>query len=434
MSSWAVVGGGILGCSIALQLADDGEQVVLFEGADQLGGLASAWSLGDIVWDRHYHVTLASDRYTRSLLSRVGLEEEINWVETRTGTWTGGEVRSVSSTLDYIRYPELTLIEKTRLARTILSANRTSDWKSLERVTVEKWLRAKSGDGVFERFWLPLLKAKLGDAYRETSAAFIWATIQRLYAARSQGMKRELFGYVPGGYARVLELLGEAMVQAGVEVVLGRSVESVREGPSVTTDGVTRRFDHVVVTASPPVARHMVHGLTDAEMSNLDAIRYQGIVCASVLTTRPLQGYYLTYLYDDAPFTAVVEMSAFVDPVEFGGKSLLYLPKYCAPDDPLHEKTDDEIRAAFLPALERIYPEFDAGDVRAFEVSRVRNVFPISTIGYSEKVPSFDTSIEGVHMVSSAQIVNGTLNVNDTMSLSLRAFEHLRDRASERVA
>ena len=45
----------------------------------------------------------------------------------------------------------------------------------------------------------PLLRAKLGDAYQAASAAFIWATIQRLYAARRSGLKKEMFGYVPGG-------------------------------------------------------------------------------------------------------------------------------------------------------------------------------------------------------------------------------------------
>ena len=62
-----------------------------------------------------------------------------------------------------------------------------------------------------EKIWLPLLRAKLGENYRETSAAFIWATIARMYAARRTGMKRELFGYVPGGYARIIERFAKAL-------------------------------------------------------------------------------------------------------------------------------------------------------------------------------------------------------------------------------
>jgi len=72
--SWGIVGGGMLGMTLALRLAQRGHLVTLFEGAGQLGGLASAWQLGDVVWDRHYHVTLLSDTCLRALLSELYFE------------------------------------------------------------------------------------------------------------------------------------------------------------------------------------------------------------------------------------------------------------------------------------------------------------------------------------------------------------------------
>jgi protoporphyrinogen oxidase len=116
-------------------------------------------------------------------------------------------------------------------------------------------------------------------------------------------------------------------------------------------------------------------------------------------------------------------MSAMVDRRHLGGKTLAYLPKYVAPDDPLLTRTDDEIAATFLPALRTVYPE--AGDVQAFKVSRVREVFPIPTIGYSTRVPPVSTSVPGLHLVSSANIVNGTLNVNETVELAERTARRL---------
>ena len=76
---WAIVGGGFLGMTLALRLAQQGKRVTLYEAAPTLGGLATAWQLGDIVWDRHYHVTLSSDSYLLSLLRELGLREEMCW-------------------------------------------------------------------------------------------------------------------------------------------------------------------------------------------------------------------------------------------------------------------------------------------------------------------------------------------------------------------
>ena len=180
---WAVVGGGLLGMRLAHGLAKSGHRVTLLENAPQLGGLAAAWRLGDVVWDRHYHVTLLSDSHLRSLLDELGLEQEIEWVQTKTGFYTDGSLHSMSNTLEFLRFPPLGMIDKARLGATIFYASRITNWKRLERIPVAKWLRRWSGRRTYERIWLPLLRSKLGESYRNTSAAFIWATIARMYAA-----------------------------------------------------------------------------------------------------------------------------------------------------------------------------------------------------------------------------------------------------------
>jgi protoporphyrinogen oxidase len=432
--SIAVVGGGMLGLTLAHRLSQQGCEVTLYEAAPTLGGLAGAWSLpvdGEepIVWDRHYHVTLLSDAHTRGILAELGLDDEMEWVKTRTGYYSEGLLSSVSNTFEFLRLPALNLFDKLRLGATIWYGSRVTDWRKLEQIDVETWLRQLSGGRAFNRFWLPQLRAKLGDAYTETSAAFLWATIQRLYAARRSGLKEEMFGYVPGGYARVLERFGELLRAEGVQIELASPiarVESVDGRVEVTrADGATDHYDDVVVTAAAPLAARLCPGLAPAESARLARARYQGIVCASLVLRRPLEGYYLTYIADDVPFTTVIEMSSFVDRRHFGGHTLVYLPKYLPPDDPFFSADDDEVRERFLPALLRLYPYLVEDDVLAFRVSRVRHVFAISTLGYSERVPPLHTSQPGIHLCGSAQIVNGTLNVDEAVALAERAARRL---------
>ncbi len=421
---WGIIGGGLLGMTLAHRLAQKGKQVTLLEGASQPGGLAAPWSLGEITWDRHYHVTLSSDTYLRSLLAELGLEQEMQWVETRTGFYTDGKLYSMSNILEFLRFPPLGLLDKLRLGATIFYASKVKNWKRLERIPVADWLRRWSGPHTFEKIWLPLLRAKLGESYPETSAAFIWATIRRMYAARRTGLKKEMFGYVPGGYARIIARFAEVLVQEQVSLKLSHKVRQVTSAGSGGVlvefeDGRQEQFDQVVLTLPSPVAARICRGLTEEEQSRLNGIRYQGIICASLLLKQPLADFYITNLTDAGlPFTAVIEMSALVDRQHFGGHSLVYLPKYVAPDDPAFSLSDNQLAELFIEALMQIYPHFQRDDLLCFRVSRVPYVFPIPTLNYSDNLPPIATSVPGIYIVNSAHIVNGTLNVNETVQLA----------------
>jgi protoporphyrinogen oxidase len=431
---WAVVGGGILGMTLAHRLAQAGHGVTLFEAAGELGGLASAWELGGVVWDRHYHVTLLSDLHLRALWKELGIEGELRWAETKTGFYSGGRLHSLSNSLEFLRFPPLRLWDKMRLGATIVHASRVKDPLPLEAIPVEVWLRRWSGDRTFETIWLPLLKSKLGEHYRETSAAFLWATIARMYAARRTGLKKEMFGYVSGGYARVLDRFKETLEKEGVEIQTGQAARRI--APEATGKGLrvelqsghsnvrVEAFDQVVATVPAAVAARICEGLTADELARLRGIQYLGIVCASLLLKKPLAGFYVTNITDPGiPFTAIIEMSTLVDRAEFGGHALVYLPKYVDPDDPTFALSDDEIQETFLSALEKMVPTFDRGDLLTFRVSRVRHVFALPTLHYSARLPPVTTSVPGLHLVNAAHIAHGTLNVNETIQLANRAAE-----------
>jgi protoporphyrinogen oxidase len=430
---WCVVGGGFMGLTLAHRLANQGQKVTLIEAAPEIGGLASAWRLGDIIWDRHYHVTLLSDLRLRGLLKELGLEGELQWRTTRTGFYAEGQLHPLNNVIDYLRLPTLNLWDKMRLAATILYASRIEAGRPLEQVPVSEWLTRLSGHRVFERIWRPLLRAKLGENYKQTSAAFIWAVIRRLYAARRSGLKTEMFGYVSGGYARILEAFERRLRSDGVELELGCRVERVEPCGGrmrVKTAAGAQLFDQVVVTLAAPLAARICVGLSDDHCERLRGIVYQGIICASVLLRRRLAGHYVTYITDDgAPFTAVIEMSALVDPAELDGHALVYLPRYVTAEDPYWRLPDEEVEARFLGALLRMYPFLRPSDIACFRISRVPHVLAISTLGYSDRLPPMTTTVPGLHIVNSAHIVNGTLNVNETVGLAEDAFPHLLEAA-----
>jgi protoporphyrinogen oxidase len=410
--------------TLALRLSQSGRKVTLIESAPALGGLASAQVLSGFTWDRFYHVILQSDLHLRELLSELGLADRLRWDVTRTGFYTGGRLHSLSNAIEFLRFPPLSLVDKARLALTILHASRVKDWRKLEQIPVAQWLQRWSGRRTWQRIWLPLLKSKLGDNYQLASAAFIWAIIARMYAARRAGLKREMFGYVEGGYATVLQRFNEHLQEQGVEVLCERPVASVLDmgqGAQVAfREGERRAFDRVVVTLPASRVGALCPQLTATERERLDRVVYQGITCASLLLQKPLAGYYVTNITDsNVPFTAVIEMSALVGRARFGGHSLVYLPRYLTASDPFWQRSDDDIREEFVAALERMYPQFAREDVLAFQLARAKDVMALSTLDYSSRaLPSTVTSLPNLFLVNSAQILNGTLNVNETVALA----------------
>ncbi len=420
-----------MGMTLAHRLAQQGHSVTLYEAAPELGGLVSSWSMDGVEWDKFYHVILLSDFRTRNILKDIGLENNLEWVETKTGFYINGKLHSMSDTIEFLKFPTLNLFDKFRLGLTILVASRIKNWKKLEQVPVTDWLRRWSGKNTYNKIWLPLLRAKLGDSYQRTSAVFIWATIQRLYGARRSGLKKEMFGFVTGGYKQVIEAFKKTLTDERVKIHTRTPVNEIRTGadgkPAIMHSGGTAdSFDEVIVTLPSSMAAQLCTGLSSAEKEKLNGVEYLGVICMAVLLDKPVSEFYITNITDDRfPFTGVIEMTALVDPKYLGGHSLIYLPKYVVADDPLFDKPDEEIRKYFLDHFLQMYPSLTEANIRFAGVAKAKHVITVARLGYSDKLPGIRTSVPHVYVVNTSHIKDGTLNVNETVRVAETKLEEI---------
>ena len=432
--SWGIIGGGILGMTLALRLSQQGHKVTIFESGDKPGGLTQSWELDGVTWDRFYHVILMSDLNTRRIIEELGLTNKFKWVETKTGFYSGGKLYSMSNMIEFFKFPPINIIDKFRLGMTIFAASKIKNWQKLEKIFVADWLTSWSGKNVFEKIWLPLLKAKLGDNYRNTSAAFIWSTIQRMYAARNSGLKKEMFGYISGGYNAINKRFANHLLALGVEFKLNAEISHVESlGNKLISVTTTKKekfeFDHVISTLSPLQSVKIADGMATNEKEKHSNVKYLGVICPSVILSKSVSPYYVTNITDGGtPFTGIIEMTALINKnEELKGKNLVYLPKYVDSDDQLFEADDSEIRKIFLGALLQMYPEISETDILYFGVSKARVVFALPTINYSANLPGIKTSINKFYIINSAQIINGTLNVNETIQVAESKLKMILD-------
>ncbi|HBE42269.1 MAG TPA: hypothetical protein DDW27_13880 [Bacteroidales bacterium] len=429
--SWGIIGGGILGMTLALRLAERGYKVTILEASSKPGGLTGSINMNGIVWDRFYHVILMSDLNTRKIIKEIGLEHNLKWVETKTGFFSDGKLYSMSNIFEYLKFPLIGLVGKFRLGLTIIAASIIKDWRRMEKIPVEKWLKRWSGKKVFEKIWLPLLRAKLGEQYKETSASFIWSTIQRMYAARRTGLKKEMFGYVSGGYDRIISAFVAKLTDSGITVITNykvRKVYSDNPGRITIEDGYSEKihFDAVISTLPSDISVNIAPDLTIKEVEKHKAIKYLGVICPSVILKKPVSQYYVTNITDTwPPFTGIIEMTALVDPRELGNMHLVYLPKYAEPDNELFNMNETELKDYFINSLLRMYPFLSEPDIIHWSLSKAGRVFALPTLNYSVNLPSVSTSMYGYYIINSAQIINGTLNVNETIRVAETKLEEI---------
>jgi len=439
----AIIGGGITGLTAAYTLLKQGVHVTVFEAQPALGGLSSTFDFGSFRWDRFYHCILTSDESLRGLLEELGLSSRLHWRNTEVGFYSRDELHRMTRPLDLLRFPCLSLLSKLRFGLGILYSAYMCNGDGLESVPLKDWVIRVFGRDLYREMWEPLLRCKLGELRSEASAAFLWSTIRRLYSTREKGVeKTEQLGYVEGGYPVVLDCLVEQIGQLGGRLYPGvrpEKIEATEDGIGVSGQGAFREFDACLMTVPTPAILGMVPDLSDAYKARLSMPKYLGIVCVALVLRRSLSPYYLTNVTDDVPFTGIVEMTNLIDAAaSTSGRSLVYLPKYTAPSDPLFQLKDEEVWNRFAPALFRIHPTLKRSEIESIHIFRERFVQPVPTLNYSKQAPTICTGIPHLFVANSTQIVNDTLNNNAMTRIARNAcsvlMKDLAEQASARLA
>ncbi len=416
----AVIGGGFTGLVLAYRLSRLGHRVTVYEQGPQLGGLATWHDFGGFFWDRFYHVILPSDQALIDLITEIGLGNDLFWGHSRTAYFTEGRFHPFNTPLDLLRFPILGWLDKLRLGLGLVYGARGDQIEALDQLTAEDWLLRVFGRRIYDRFWLPLLRAKLGDAYRRVSAVFIWTYLRRLRSARDTSAHDRL-GHVKGGYHAILSTLAEKIEQADGMLRYPLAVRSIAPAaPSLhepqldltTEDGKVTRFDRVIFTG--PLQR--LSAVADKSLVELDPapIEYLGVVCLVLITRRSLVPYYVTNLADASfPFTGVIGLSSIVPPACTDGYHLTYFPRYVSSTDPLLRAPDRELSTQFLRSVKRLLPDAaDDANIVSVHLQRASHVQPLQTVGFASRVPRIETRHPGFHVLNTSQFTDSTLNNN----------------------
>jgi protoporphyrinogen oxidase len=412
----AIVGGGLTGVSLGYFLAREGASVDIFEASPVLGGLAGPLVLEDgTAVDRFYHAILPSDDHLWQLCKELGIEDRLRFQQTKNAFFVDGGIHSMNSAIEFLGFKPLKPLDRVRLAATIVRAQLVRDWRSLESISVEQWLRRWSGNGTFSKLWHPLLTAKFDGAYSDVPATWMWSRLVRMKSTRSGANQRESAGHLVGGYATLLAAMATRIRAAGGRIHLNcpvheivvehRRVAGVRFGRECWSGGP------VISTMQAPVFRRLIPGAPEDYQQSLSAVPYLGIVCPLIVLDRPLSGYWTLNIADNrVPFTGIIETTAYIDPKYVGGHHLVYMPKYTAPGSRWQTLADKDVLEAAMLSLGQVVPGFNRRSVRYAIVHRERYVEPLHHLSSRASMANVETPVNGLYLATTSQIYPSLTN------------------------
>ncbi len=422
-----VIGGGLTGLTAAHELAKMGHQVVLFEREPYLGGQASTFEVEGTRLERYYHHIFTGDRDMMALIEELGLTDKMLWLASRVGFFYEGQICDFVTPLDLLRFQPLGFFQRIRAGLVTLYLQRFGDWRELEDFTAGEWIRRYAGRQAYEVIFRPLLRAKFGEFSDQVTMAWLYSKFKDRVGSRSKGMTRELLGYMEGSFQPLVDALAERVTSLGGQVLSGRGVQEVkieRGKVKAVVAGDEWQLDRVVATVPSFVFLDIAPGLPEEYAQQLREVSYQSAFCLVLKIRHSLSHIYWLNISDPSfPFVGAIEHTNLIPAERYNAKHILYLSNYVSRSDPLYSATEEELLTHYLPSLQQINPEFGEDWVEKLWLFREDAAQPVITCGYSSRIPSHRTPVEGLYLANTTQIYPQDRGMNYSVRLGKTAAQ-----------
>ena len=221
----AIIGAGMAGLAAAYDLNKAGHQVVVYEAAPEVGGLAAGFKAPHWDWtlEKFYHHWFASDKHMLGLIEELGWSDQVLFPRPYTVIYYEGKFYpfdSITSNMPKFLLRHFSLIDVARFGLAGVYLRFSSNWKPLEGHTAADWMRRYFGQRIYELLWRPMLVGKFGEENANVvNMAWLWA---RLHSRTTR------LGTFVGGFQAFLDKLADLLRSRGVEIRLGTAVTGIR--------------------------------------------------------------------------------------------------------------------------------------------------------------------------------------------------------------
>jgi protoporphyrinogen oxidase len=404
-----VIGAGFTGLAAAYELARTRMAVTVIEKSQTLGGLAANFEIAHRPVEKFYHHLFTNDHDAIQLTKQLNCYDQLSFTPSETGIYVQNNFFRLSAPLDLLRFGPLSFAHRIQLGLLLLRARRLKDYKSIESMTAEHWLRTMCSPEVYNTVWLPLLRGKFGSSASQISAVWLWSKLVLRGASRSSAGK-ELLGYYRCGLGEFAQKIADEIISGGgtVNTTTAATALIVENGciKGVQTNYGPIYGDAVIATTPLPVIADLVQPYVSKEyLAQLKRIRYLANLSIVLELSKQLSDFYWLNVADpDFPFVGVIEHTNFQSSADYAGKHIVYLSKYLEDTDPLFSMNKDRLFEFSLPHVKRMFPEFDRSWVQGYHLFKAPYAQPIVECNYPSLIPPRQTPIKGLYIETMAHI------------------------------
>jgi protoporphyrinogen oxidase len=364
------------------------------------------------------------------LIEELGWKDKVLFPRPFTVMHHEGKFYPFDSIVKALLFPGLGFgMNKVRFGLVGLYLRLTNNWKPLERLTVDEWMRKWAGEKVYRMMWEPLVVGKFGERhYKQVNMAWMWARLK----ARTTRL-----GTFEGGFHKFADLFAERLGGMGVEIRLSTPVTHIgREtgdgsGLRLETSAGTEQFDRVLVTLAPAALAKMAPSLPKNYLEGLLRLKSMGAVVMVLSLKHQLseEGYYWYNLPKSAgyPFLALVEHTNYVSPEHFGGDHIVYAGDYLEPEHEFFRLSQEELLERLLPTLAKFNPKFERDWVNKAWLFRTAYAQPVPLVDHSQNIPAIQTPVEGLYFASMSQVYPWDRGTNFAVEIGRRAAKLMTD-------
>jgi len=403
----AVVGGGLAGITAALACADAGTRVTLLEAHKWLGGATASFARDGLTLDTGQHVFLRCCTAYVDFLRRIGshrgatLQSRLDIPVVapggrRAAIRRGGLPPPLHLGAALVSYPFLSLAERVHASRTAL-AIRDLDPRdaAVDARSFGEWLAARGeSPRAVRNLWnligLPTLNVDADGASLALAAKVFRTGLLDVSDAADIGLPTVALGQLHGTPALA------ALQAAGAEVRLGVKARGVLTGPAgatgVATDGGAVEADAVILAVPSERAPGVLpQGALD-DPSAPERLGSSPIVNLHVVFDRPVVRLRFAAAVD-SPVQWVFDRTRAA-----GLSEGQYLAISLSGADAWVDRSVEELRAVFLPALRDLYPSAGQARVERFLVTRERQATFRQAPGTLELRPGPGTNVPRLYL------------------------------------